>query len=408
MSAINKWFPERAFGEHVEPRLSIPLKTQQKAIAYLCSILKDPYGARMLLGDASTGKTTIVRGFLSVLRSDIEVAEVDGSDLSAEEFLGHILEQFGYNTDLQTADDLLRMVSVFAVQQTRTLQPPLIVIENLDEMQPGALRALNVLANATYQGNYALRLVVTGEKKSQRLLGARGMAALSQRVESVYEVEPLTAPEAMLLLHGRLKACQVSEPDSILPMTVCDRIHELSGGNPRRLAEIARGTLEQAVSMPASVADVGRYAEAASAKRPEPRLIVTLDGEVVETFTFKDRKVTIGRSSLADIVLHNEFASRFHALLLVYSDALVLSDLNSANGTFVNSVKVNSTILRSDDIISIANHRIKVVDAPEPGADRITPEMAADTSTMKTLDELREERNQLRSVPPSAIDSELS
>ena len=408
MSAMNKWFPERAFGDHKESRLSTPLKTQQKAIAYLCSILKDTYGARMLIGEASSGKSTIVRGFLSVLRSDIVVAEVDAADLSAEEFLTRILDQFGYSTDLQSADDLLRMVSVFAVQQTRSIQPPLIIVENLDKMQPGALRALNVLANVSYQGKFALRIVVTGNSSAQRLLGTRGLAALSERVESVYEVEPVTAQEAMLLLHGRLKACQVNEPDSILPMSVCDRIHELAQGNPRRLSEIAMGTLQQSVSMPASVADVGRYQKAVTARRPEPKLIVSLDGEVVETYTFKDRKVTIGRSSLADIVIHNEFASRFHVLLLAYSDALVLSDLNSANGTLVNSVKVSSTILRSDDIISIANHRIKVVDAPGSASDRITPEMAADTSTMKTLDDMREQRNDLRSVPPSAMDSELN
>ena len=176
MSAINKWFPERAFGENADSRLIIPLQSQQKAIAYLCSLMKDPYGARMLIGEASSGKSTIVRGFLSVLRSDIVVAEVDGTDQNAEEFLVAILDQFGYNTDLKAADELLRMVSVFAVQQTRTLQPPLVVVENLEKMQPAALRALCVLANVTYQGKYAVRLVVTGTSTAQALLGSKGMA----------------------------------------------------------------------------------------------------------------------------------------------------------------------------------------------------------------------------------------
>lgn len=408
MSAINKWFPERAFGENADSRLVIPLQSQQKAIAYLCSLMKDPYGARMLTGEASSGKSTIVRGFLSVLRSDIVVAEVDGTSLSAEDFLLALLDQFGYNVDLQSAEDLLRMVSVFAVQQTRTLQPPLVVVENLERMQPAALRALCVLANVTYQGKYAVRIVVTGTSTAKALLGSKGMATLSQRIESVYEIEPLTAQDSMLFLHGRLKACQVTEPDSVFPINVCDRIHDLARGNPFRLNEIARGTLQQTVSVPVSVADVNRYQEAIESKRPEPELIVSLDGEVLETFRFKERKVTIGRSSLADIVIHNEFASRFHALLLAYSDALVLVDLNSANGTLVNSAKVSSTILRSNDIISIANHRIKVVDAPGPAAERLTPEMAADTSKMKTLDDMREQQQARLTITPPAKGSEHS
>ena len=92
------------------------------------------------------------------------------------------------------------------------------------------------------------------------------------------------------------------------------------------------------------------------------------------------------------IVIYNEYSSKFHALILSSADALILVDLNSSNGTFVNSVKVSSTILRSDDIISLANHRIKVVDAPESDGDRISDVTATDTATMKTLANMREER----------------
>jgi pSer/pThr/pTyr-binding forkhead associated (FHA) protein len=144
--------------------------------------------------------------------------------------------------------------------------------------------------------------------------------------------------------------------------------------------------------MPASVSDVNRYQHATAAKHSNPKLIVSLHGEVLEEYEFKDKKVTVGRSSLADIVIHNEYASKFHVLLLWISDALVLVDLNSANGTFVNSVKVGSTILQTGDIISLANHRIKVMDAPAAGADRISDITATDTSTMKTLADMRETR----------------
>ena len=387
-----KWFPEQAFGEQAEARTTVPLQTQQNAITYLCSILKDPLGARILFGPRSSGKSTIARQFLSVLRSDIVVARVDGSGLTAEKLLVSVLSQFGYPVDLESADDLLRMVSVFAVQLTRAFQPPIVVVENIENMQPAALRALSLLANLTFQDKYAVRIVLTGSSQARRLLASKGMVAMSKRLESGYEVEPLTSQESMLFLHGRLRSCQVTQPDEVLPMNVCDRIHELSGGNPGRLNEIAMRTLEQALSLPASVSDVNKYQLARKAARSKPKLIVSLDGEVIEEHVFEDKKVTIGRSSLADIVIHNEFASKFHVLMLSYADALILVDLNSSNGTFVNSVRVNSTILRNDDIISLANYRIKVVDAPEADDDRISDVTATDTATMKTLSDMREER----------------
>lgn len=387
-----EWFPEQAFEDQAEARSTVPLQSQQDAVTYLYSILKDPYGARILLGPPSSGKSTIALQFSSILKSDIVVARVDGSGLTAEKLLVSVLDQFGYHVDLESADDLLRMVSVFAIQQTRTFQPPVVIVENIESMVPAALRVISRLATLTFQGKYAVRIVLTGGSQTQRLLGSKGMVAISKRLESEYEVKPLSSQESMLLLHGRLTSCQVIQPDAILPMDVCDEIHELSAGNPGQLIETARGTLEQALSLPASVSDVSRYERSKVARHSNPKLIVSLHGEVLEEHEFNDKKVTIGRSNLADIVIHNEYASKFHLLMLSYADALILVDLNSANGTFVNSVRVNSTILRSDDIISLANHRIKVVDAPATDEERISDVTAADTSTMKTLDGMREER----------------
>jgi type II secretory pathway predicted ATPase ExeA len=393
MPIKTQWFPERAFEKQAEAQTAIPLQTQQNAITYLCSILKDPLGARILLGATSSGKSTIAGQFLSVLRRDIVFARVDGSGLTAEDLLDALLGQFGYHVDLESADDLFRMISVFAVQQTRAFQPPMIVVENIENMQPAALRALNLLADLTFQEKYAVRIVLTGRSRAQRLLASKGMAAISKRLNSKYEVEPLTSQESMLFLHGRLRSYQVPQPDEILPMNVCDRIHELSGGNPGQSNEIARGTLEQALSLPASVSDVNAYQLARKAAHSKPKLIVSLDGEVIEEHVFEDKKVTIGRSSLADLVIHSDYASKFHVLMLLHADALILVDLNSANGTFVNSVRVNSTILRSDDIISLANHRIKVVDAPDADDKRMRNATLTDTARMKTLSDLREERS---------------
>lgn len=392
MPTNTTWFPEQAFSVPPGGGETIPLQTQNDAVSYLRTILKDPYGARSLFGGPGSGKSTITQQFLSTLASDLVVAHINGSRLGAEEFLASVLDRFGYSVDITSAEDLLRMLSVFAVQQTRTCQPPIVVVENLDDMQPVTLRTLCQLASLTFQGRYAVRIVVTGGHKARAVLESTGMATLSKRLESGYDLEPLSCHESMLLLHGRLKTIRVSQPDSVLPMDVCDRIHELSAGNPGRIHELARGTLKQALSLPVTVSDVNKFYTAAIEKRPPPKLIVSLDGEKLETIEFTEKKVVIGRSSLADIVIRDDYASKFHAMLLLYRDALVLVDLKSSNGTLVNSIRVESTVLRSDDIISLANYRIKVIDAPEATDARAVDFASADTAKMKTLQDMREER----------------
>ena len=71
------------------------------------------------------------------------------------------------------------------------------------------------------------------------------------------------------------------------------------------------------------------------------------------------------------------------------NDAMLLVDLNSTNGTFVNSRRIESAVLRHDDVISLGNHGIKLV-APSyrPGPSATVPDLA-DTTTMKTLDDMR-------------------
>jgi len=93
-------------------------------------------------------------------------------------------------------------------------------------------------------------------------------------------------------------------------------------------------------------------------------------------------------------VVADQFASKMHALLLLFSDALVLLDLNSSNGTTVNSVVVRTTILKSDDIISLGDHRLKVRNAPAISDEISKLRESPDTIKMRNLIDMRRQRKQ--------------
>jgi pSer/pThr/pTyr-binding forkhead associated (FHA) protein len=106
--------------------------------------------------------------------------------------------------------------------------------------------------------------------------------------------------------------------------------------------------------------------------------------------------VLLGRSDFVDVIIEDDFVSKVHAIFLLYTDALVLLDLNSSNGLTVNSVVTKKTILKSDDVISLGNHRIKVEDAPPVTEDMEELIRSPDTLRMKTLVDLRRQRAQRR------------
>jgi hypothetical protein len=64
------------------------------------------------------------------------------------------------------------------------------------------------------------------------------------------------------------------------------------------------------------------------------------------------KTISIGRASDADIVLVEESVSRRHALITIGKE-LILEDLGTTNGTFVNGEKITKTAISSGDRLLI-------------------------------------------------------
>jgi hypothetical protein len=74
-----------------------------------------------------------------------------------------------------------------------------------------------------------------------------------------------------------------------------------------------------------------------------------------------DREIVIGRSSDLDMVLVEDMVSRKHAKITTNGSQIVIMDLGSTNGTFVNGEKVRKTRLKEGDRILIGTSILKVV-----------------------------------------------
>ena len=92
-----------------------------------------------------------------------------------------------------------------------------------------------------------------------------------------------------------------------------------------------------------------------------PKLIVSLEEKVVDEIPIEKEIITIGRRTDNDLCLDNLAISGYHSQISTVLDDCFLEDLNSTNGTFVNSKIVKKHALRDGDIIDIGNHRIKYV-----------------------------------------------
>lgn len=79
---------------------------------------------------------------------------------------------------------------------------------------------------------------------------------------------------------------------------------------------------------------------------------------------------TVGREEINDIQLNDERVSRCHFKIQRDNDRLVLTDLESTNGTKVNGVEYPLKILRSGDLISVGRS-LMLVGSEEQIAERL-------------------------------------
>ncbi len=92
-----------------------------------------------------------------------------------------------------------------------------------------------------------------------------------------------------------------------------------------------------------------------------PKLILSVDDKIIDEFNIDKDIVTIGRRADNDICLDNLAISGYHTQITTVLNDSFLEDLNSTNGTFVNSKIVKKHALKDGDLIDIGNHRIKYI-----------------------------------------------
>jgi len=365
----------KAFGKQADPSLVVAYQSHQDAMRFLAAALAQPNGIALLQGPGGSGKSTIVRAQRDWSAMNSVVALIDGTHLTPRTLMNGMLSQFGIDTVSQHDELLLQQLNSYMTQQTRDGHAPVLIIDNADRASMSTLRLLDWLSSLDAGSDVALRIVMTGKGSMSTLLQQDSMRCLARRRPATYALNPLSAQETMIYLRTRLIAAGGERSEKVFPAKICENLRETSRGWPGALNIQAMGVME-------------RMTELYSA-RSIPRIVVTHDGETVADYELTERKYIIGRTDLADISIDDSYVSKTHAMLQVYSNAIVLLDLNSTNGTTVNSKVVHKAILRSNDIIALGRYRLKLENAPAIDAAMDERIRTSDTLTMQSLQDLR-------------------
>ncbi len=94
------------------------------------------------------------------------------------------------------------------------------------------------------------------------------------------------------------------------------------------------------------------------------RLIALSSVEYDRKLSSNDLPVVLGRSAVADVKIEDQWVSRRHCELSERDGVLVVRDLGSTHGTYVNGRQISEAHLRPDDKLTLgmtsfaANYRL--------------------------------------------------
>lgn len=177
-----------------------------KGRAYMQYALQAAEGFVVVTGAPGMGKTTLINDLLSDYGpSDYLVATLVNTMLEANDILRSTAYEFGINVEgLDTATVLQRIKQLFT-QSHQDGRPPLLVVDEAQNLSLSALEELRLLTNLQIQGKPLLQIFLVGQEGLREKLADPRLEQLRQRVTAAAHLNPLTQEQTAAYILHRLK-----------------------------------------------------------------------------------------------------------------------------------------------------------------------------------------------------------
>jgi general secretion pathway protein A len=217
---------------------------QREALGNLRYALGSSKGFTLILGDAGTGKTTLVRAALSELGdTPYRYVLISNPTLGREEFYEYLARSFALSEEARTSKtrfllDLQQDVEArFAAGGLTGL-----IIDEAQSMPHELLEEIRLLGNIETAATKLLNIVLIGQPELADRLNDVSLRQLKQRVALRCELKPLTLNETTSYIAGRLRIAG-GMPEKIFTHEAVVRIYQASAGIPRTINVVCDNAL---------------------------------------------------------------------------------------------------------------------------------------------------------------------
>lgn len=204
----------------------------------------------VLVGEAGTGKTTLVQAALASERcSNIRCVYLNNPALTREEFVSMLAQKFELSSEaFRSKTVLLRELERVLRQRRERGEITALVVDEAQTLSHELLEEVRLLANIETADEKLLPLVLAGQPELSARLEDPTLRQLKQRVALRCEILPFQLPETAAYIATRIRTAG-GVPSKLFTREGVSVIHEHSGGIPRVISVICDNALVSGLAL---------------------------------------------------------------------------------------------------------------------------------------------------------------
>jgi general secretion pathway protein A len=374
-----------------DPQFLFLSRAHARAKAYMESTIWFTDGFVVITGEIGAGKTTLIESFLRQLDSDVVIAQINQTQVSAVEFLQSVLVQFGFSPFKMKKAELIATINSFLIEQYAAGRKVLLIIDEAQNLSLKVLEEIRLLSGIEATKEKVLRIILAGQPELNEKLDSPELVQLAQRVRLRFHLGALSKDDLKPYILHRLDVAG-AEGRRIFAEDTFAEIYKYTGGVPRlvnTLCDTAMIAASNEARTEVTLADVAsaigelqwvefaqRASTIAAKLRPEvptvngdratrllSKLVLSCDGKAIGELHLVPGRKVIGRTPDNDLQIDSKFISRHHCQFVTGGDgSTVIEDLNSTNGIVIHGKRVRRHTLRDGDVIAMGQHELLYVD----------------------------------------------
>lgn len=235
---------ERPFDLTANPRYLFLTPVHREALSTLQYGLTSHKGVTLLVGEAGTGKTTILRAVLDIVRgANAWVVHISNPTLTRSEFFELLAAGFGLSASASTSKArFLAELESEALQRRRGGGLTALVIDEAQSLPGELMEEVRLLSNMETPTEKLLPIVLVGQPELADRLNTQPFRQMKQRIAIRTSLRPLDLRETAAYVAKRLRVAG-GDCSTIFTRRAIEAVHARSRGIPRTISVVCDNAL---------------------------------------------------------------------------------------------------------------------------------------------------------------------